>query len=432
MKKILYIFFFNFILLCMQGISASERLYVVQSLDESLGQVDLVTGTVDNHVLSLCYLPNDLIIHEDKLYVVNTGCNTLQEIDIESNSTLREISLTGGANPWSVAALNHDTLAVSCSQSNNIILISLASGSVVGSIPVGLGPQGMLVHDSLFYICLTRLNWPAYGQGVVMVYNRKTLQLSDSIVVGTNPQTLAMDNFGRLHIVCTGNYAEIAGSIYVVNPSNLSQSTILPVGGTPATISFGGEYAFVAAGGWQGAGFVHRYRLSDLDVLNDSRNPIQTGEGAFDVEAEESGSFFVSCFSENSVQHFSADGELIQNYEISVGPGFMVLYKENNSSASGHELLSNIPEGITILSAYPNPFNGTVQLSVQNSSSQDFIINIYNMLGQKVDHIFVQARNTEVLWNPLNLHGTSLSSGTYMAVTNNQNCASIIKLNFVK
>jgi hypothetical protein len=42
---------------------AESRLYVVQSIDESLGQVNLETNAVTGHVLSLCYLPNDVILH---------------------------------------------------------------------------------------------------------------------------------------------------------------------------------------------------------------------------------------------------------------------------------------------------------------------------------------------------------------------------------
>lgn len=81
----------------------------------------------------------------------------------------------------------------------------------------------------------------------------------------------------------------------------------------------------MAAGGWGERGEVYRYRLSDLTLLNDAANPLTTGPGATDVEAQPDGSFLVSCFMANTVEQHAADGALLASYPMSSGPGQMVL-----------------------------------------------------------------------------------------------------------
>jgi YVTN family beta-propeller protein len=408
---------------------AQDRLYVVQSLDESLGQITLTNGDVNSHVLTLGYLPNDIISHNARLYVTNSGTNTIQEIDPVTNSTLRELAVNLGLNPWSCVALNPDTLAVSCALTENVTFIRLSDGMTVSQLPVGVAPQGILVHDDLLLVCLTRLQWPNYGPGVVMLYDRRTLQFVDSLPVGLNPQSAAVDNWGRLHVVCTGNYSNVAGEIRVIDLQSRTSIATLPIGGTPAAVSFGGGYAFVSAGGWQGPGLVYRYRLSDFAILNSSDNPIQTGEGAFDVEAAGDGSFYVSCFAANTVEHRAPDGALLASYPMSQGPGQMVLYG-GQSPVDPRE--AAIPSGLSVLEAYPNPFNGEVKLQLNPPARTGENIIIYNMLGRETARIAVNYGARDMLWNALSANATALSTGTYFAVRTSMPLASGLRLNCIK
>jgi YVTN family beta-propeller protein len=393
---------------------AQERLYIVQGLDESLGKIELSNGNVNQHVLDLGYGCNDILLANNKLYVTNSLLNTVQEIDPVTNTTLRDIPVTGCQNPYSSALLNPDTLVVTNWVSNNVALIRLSDGTVVGTIPVGLGPEGILMHDSRVFVCLTRyLSFGDYGPGVVMVYDRTSLALIDSIRVGTDPQSMAVDDQNRLHVVCTGNYGNIPGSISVVDLETLVIDTTLSIGGTPTAVSFGGGYAFIAAGGWAGHGEVLRYRLSDLDIVNDQAHALPTGLGATDVEARTDGSFYVSCFSDATIEHRSATGQLLQSFPVSTGPGQMVLFSEANAVPGDEKPL---PSQTDLIEAFPNPFNSAVTFSLATISHEMTNINIYNSIGQMVDQLVIAPGRTSIVWSPRPGGKSSASSGTYYAV----------------
>lgn len=408
---------------------AQERLYVVQVSDESLGEINLANGQVDTHVLSLGHLCNDIVAHGSHLYVTNSGLNTVQEIDAVTNTTLREIPVTGGANPYSLAFINDDTLAVTNWLSNNVVLLRLSDGAQVGTIPVGLGPEGILVHDSRLFVCLTRYQTSGYGPGVVMVYDRSTLRLLDSIRVGTNPQSAQVDDRNRLHVVCTGNYADVPGQIHVVNLETLHTDTVLAVGGTPGNVSFGGGTAFVAAGGWGGPGAVFRYRLDDLSILNSSANPIPVGEGATDVEAQPDTTFFVSCFAANQVEHRMRDGSRIDVFPMSTGPGQMVLF---GAPDEARPIIGPVPRQFALTEAFPNPFNSAVRLKLSTTMPANSYILIYNELGRQIAKVLVPAGANEILWAPQSSSRSYITSGIYYAIWEQADPKTVQKLVYLK
>jgi DNA-binding beta-propeller fold protein YncE len=362
----------------------------------------------------LGYGCNDVVASDRYLYVTNSLYNTIQEIDPATNTTVRQLPTTGGINPYSLAVLNHDTLAVTHWVSGNMLLLRLSTGLVVDNIPVGVAPQGIVAHGNRVYVCVTRyLSSGGYGPGVVMVYDRQTLQLLDSIRVGTNPQSASVDGSERLHVACTGDYAGIAGTIHVIDLPSLQTDTVLAVGGTPASISFGGACAFVAAGGWGDHGDVYRYRLSDLQVLNSAANPLQTGTGAMDIDGRSDGTFFVSCFSLDCAEHHSADGQLLQTFPLSHGPGQMTVYSDSASEAVSER--QAVPP-FSVLEVYPNPFNNAVSLRVGANVIGASTITIYNMLGRVVDRLRVSTGIREIRWTPSGTGTIPLSSGSYVAV----------------
>jgi hypothetical protein len=409
---------------------AQDRLYVVQVLDESLARIDPGTGHVSNHLLELGYGCNDVLAAGGKLYVTNSSLNSVQEIDLPTETTLRQLPTTGGVNPYASALINADTLAVTCWVTNNVVLLRLSDGQPVGTLSAGSAPEGILVYGDFFFVCVTGFLSPGnFAPGCVRVYNRHTLQLVDSIRVGTNPQSAAVDSAGRLHVICTGNYANIAGEVDIVNLSDFNVDTVLHVGGTPASVCFAGDYAWLAAGGWGTEGYVYGYRLSTFAVMSNAVHPVIVGSGATDVEGLSDGSFFVSCFSQDRVEHHAANGTLLGTYLMSDGPGQMVLVISANSVPRQEAVL---PQSVQLLEAYPNPFNGTVRLRFSLNNASYSYINIYNISGQLVSKLSIRPGLSEVLWSPMNDNVTILSSSIYYAILANTTSLSATRLIYIR
>ncbi len=394
------------VLLSLSFAFAQDRLYVVQGSDESLGQISLTNGQVTTHVLDLGLWCNDIVVHGTRLFVANSGDNTVQEIDAVSNTTVRNIPLTTGINPWSLAFPNNDTLAVTCWVSRNVVLLRYSDGAEIGSVSMPTGPEGITVIGDRVFVCETGVDFPNYNPGKVRVYDRHSWQLLDSMQVGVNAQFAAADDLGRLHVVCTGDYATIPGTIHILNLQSLTVDTVLAIGGTPNTVSFGAGFAFVAAGGFGDAGYVYKYRLDDFEILNDAGNPITTGPGATDLEAASDGSFYVSCMQVDEVRHHALNGALIAAYPVSDGPGYLTFYPAATTDVRDRPAV--VPADLQLVGAYPNPFNGDVTLRFETPVRSPGEVRIVNELGQEVTRLHVGAGANHLLWAP-----TGLTSGNY-------------------
>ena len=385
-----------------------ERLYVVQGGDESLAEISLSNGAVNSHLLDLGLWCNDITVHGTRLFVANSGDNTVQEIDAATNTTVRVLPIVEGINPWAVALIGEDTIAVTCWVSRNVLLLRYSDGATIGNLTMPTGPEGILMLEDRLIVCETGVDFPNYGNGFVRIYDRGTLQLLDSVQVGVNAQSARMDPQGRLHVMCTGDYVTIQGTVHVIDLVTMTTDTILQIGGTPNMVSFGGGHAYVAAGGFGDTGYVYRYRLEDFELVNWAGNPIQVGRGATDVEARENGSFFVSCMEEDEVREYDSNGDEVDRYPVSDGPGYMVLYPGGMNSGPNEVPL---PSEISLANAYPNPFNSVVFLQFSAPLKRPVYVRIVNQLGQEVDRIAVAAGVDQVSWR------SPESSGTYFAIS---------------
>src|SRR3989339_508038 len=198
-------------------IQAEPTLLVVQSLDESAASIGIESGTKNPHAVTLGNIPNDILAQNTRIYVSNSGYNNIQEIDAETSETLREIQIPDGVNVYSMALLNDDSMAVTCSISGNVIVIRLSDELPVANLQAGVSPQCIIVYGDYFYVADTGVSFPDYGSGIVYVFDRRTFSQVDSIPVAKNPQAMVIDEQGRLHVVCTGNYSDISGEIDIID-----------------------------------------------------------------------------------------------------------------------------------------------------------------------------------------------------------------------
>ncbi|MDX1699610.1 MAG: T9SS type A sorting domain-containing protein [Melioribacteraceae bacterium] len=89
-----------------------------------------------------------------------------------------------------------------------------------------------------------------------------------------------------------------------------------------------------------------------------------------------------------------------------------------DSIATTIEEIPEVPNNYT-LSAYPNPFNPTTTINIEmsNKADKDFVVEIYNILGQKVKTYEFNnnySATKRIVWNGKNEFGENVSSGTYI------------------
>lgn len=131
------------------------------------------------------------------------------------------------------------------------------------------------------------------------------------------------------------------------------------------------------------------------------------------------------------IEEISTQNHLLTPYSGFIIPspkgyvGFRRIYLEDSVVSVQEEEVTQsdaLPTEINI-SAYPNPFNPQTTILIKLGSEarhEEIKLDIYDILGQKIkSYVLTENSNSSALkveWNGLNDAGTSVASGTYIAV----------------
>ena len=99
-------------------------------------------------IIGVGFCPNSLLVFNGKVYVTNSGDNTITIID-SSNYNLS--SITVGNNPIALTALGN-FIYVANSGSNSISVVNTSNDLVIATIPVGIFPQALISNNNKVYV----------------------------------------------------------------------------------------------------------------------------------------------------------------------------------------------------------------------------------------------------------------------------------------
>jgi len=111
------------------------------------------------------------------------------------------------------------------------------------------------------------------------------------------------------------------------------------------------------------------------------------------------------------------------------------VYFYNNTKISGIDDNRIRPIDNFKISAFPNPFNPETNVRIELSIGQDIKIDVYNILGEKVNTIFygyIKAGNSNFNWNAKNNSGITLPAGIYFITVSSKETQKVIKVAFLK
>ncbi len=296
-----------------------RTLYVLNGLGRTLSKMNLETSQITNNVVVVGDVPSRVHARGDKIYVVNSTPPSITIIDGRTDAVLKNIALAEGSNPWDMAFVGVDKAYVTNWLANSVSVVDLTTGNELKTIQVGEGPEGILVVDNNAYVTNTG-GYPDYNPSTVSVIDIRTDQVTKTLNVPMNPQDLAVAPDGNIHVVCTGNYVGVSGSVAVINPFGDVDYTPLVVdtvqiGGTPGDIAITtGGLAYLPDFGNGTNGFLYSYNAFTLQVSHDASNPILVGNGATSVffDAPANG-LYVSNFSDDAVQLLNAGSGAVLN-----------------------------------------------------------------------------------------------------------------------
>lgn len=218
----------------------SKFAYIVNGLAETISTYNIETQEMKNDVLEVGKYPNDIKIRDDRGYVVNTGDNSIQVIDLNTNSTIGMISTGDGSSPEKMDFVNESEAYVTCNWTNSVKRIDLTAMSAGTEIAVGTAPWGVVITKGKAYVCNTNVIYgetTIYEQGTISVIDTATDTVIETIEVGTNPTEVATDGNGNVLVVCTGNYVDVMGELYIIDSSSDAVIDTINLDLTPSKIA---------------------------------------------------------------------------------------------------------------------------------------------------------------------------------------------------
>jgi DNA-binding beta-propeller fold protein YncE len=414
----LTVIFICFILMSSM-VFATPQAFVVNNLAETLSLIDLDNGEVQNHITLLGNTPNQISYSGGFLYVLNSISGDLQKIDPQTHSVVSDMLLPVGSNPYNMAFDDHYAY-ISCLVSGQVLRIDLDTGQPDSEITIGGYPEGVLSFGNRLYVAQTAFNPSdfSYGQGQIAVIDPGSFTLEREVNVGKDPQSTVVAPNGKLHVVCTGNYADIAGAIYIYNPISETIEDSILIGGQPVNgVVTSGGIAFLAAGGWVDHGYIYSYNTITGEIIRGPSDPIQAGLGVSALALDSMG-FIYSCdFGNDSVTKLNLSGLTLATYNVGDGPQSMVILDDR---LNGIEDRANLdpPDSPSILGSYPNPFNSEVAIKYRlPAGAKGILIAIFDIKGKAVRRLKLGTGGEidEVVWNGRDEDGISCSSGLYLA-----------------
>ncbi len=405
MAKISLVFLFTIISISLWSAVG----FVVNSGSETLSLLDFETGGVNNAFAVLGSMPNRVALTQEYAYVVNSGDNNVQKINLQSGATEALIFIGLSTNPYDIIIENNYAY-VSGGLSNKIYKLDLNPDEVVDEVNVGGNPAGMAIYNGKLYVGNTDYS-NFYANCSISVIDLYSFEVITTVPSEINPQFLKVIN-DKIHISCGGDWGSIGGKICILDPLTDEITAILEIGGVTYNLAVTPDDIVYVSDGF---GYnLFAYDASDLSIIYNAANPFTPGGTMVAANAE---NLFVlgGEWGQNfSVKKYDFNENLLAEYSVGLySTDIKLLPIETNSTQNP------IPNTQYHLSNYPNPFNTSTEIRFQTSEFRQIDhaeIEIYNLKGQKVKTLPVspsQSHTVSIIWDGTDNSGIPVTSGIY-------------------
>ena len=320
---------FLLILILSVTAAAGPTAYVLNTNGETLTKIDLSTGAVENDILTIgsdaLSYPNQMVIRDTLAYIIASGTNEIQVVNLNNDQTSYFINTGASSNPYWMDFLDDHNLLTTLLLEDSLAVIDCNSGEIADKCYVGKSPEGILINGERAYIACTGLDWQTYqyDPGTVAVYDIESNSVVDRIEVGLNPQFMARDESGRIHVICTGDYFSIWGAIYIIDPDLNEVIDSVNIGGNPGHISIGPDgVAYLAGAGWTQKGYVYSYNAMSGEIYHDENNPIEVDLNCLTVCTFQDSSVYTGSFTD-MINVIDSSGQYKESYAVGAGPNFI-------------------------------------------------------------------------------------------------------------
>ena len=147
---------------------------------------------------------NSINFDENSIYIVVNNSHLVYKINL--NTGLYEAKTTQLTSPRHLIKIDENRALISDLYEKSLALVNTETMEIVAHIPIGRTSENMLKVGSEVFVA----NWSAYNQeqknNLLMVVNIETLQLTDSIEVPLEPNSMVIDKDNNIWVLGSGGF----------------------------------------------------------------------------------------------------------------------------------------------------------------------------------------------------------------------------------
>jgi len=264
-----------------------------------------------------------ITIHNDMVFIVINNSGLIYGLN---SSTLKyDGKINGLISPREIAFIDDNKAYVSDLFSTSIAVVDPKEYTVTGSIEIGKSSDCMISVGDKTMIA----NWSAYNQttlnNTVMVIDNKLDMLTDSIVIGIEPNSMVIDKYNQLWVLCSGGFMNdekpTLWKIDVGTLNTIKQYTFSNILQSPDNLCINGEgdsLYFLNSGVWGMS--VDDQQLPDSPIIDGSTknyyslgiNPLQS-----DIYVSDA-----LDYNQNGIVYrYTPAGKLVSEFQAGIIPG---------------------------------------------------------------------------------------------------------------
>lgn len=246
---------------------------------------------------------DDIALFRGKLYILMSGSERLMVL-AASDHQIKMVADYPGATPHSMLIDSaRSCIYITQLYKNSLLVVDLQTLQVLDTIVVGMNPQDMALRNGRLFVCNS-----GYGaDNTITVINPDTRNVVETLRVGAGPTGIVAGSDGRLWVACSGNaYAAqpLPGSVYMIDAATMAvgDSVVFaePLGGTIAAAPGGYVYVIGSSTSYYG-GPIHRIAVASKGVTLNFISGTFYGAGIDD----QSGDLYVA-----DTKNFTSSGEV--------------------------------------------------------------------------------------------------------------------------
>lgn len=292
---------------------------------------------------------NDLQIYGGKMYAVINMSNKIEVMEARTAKRLGQINLQNCRyvtfdKGFAYVSSYNRTIAGSASGDGNaangiVVKIDTSTLKIVDSIVVGRQPDGVAVVNGKLYVANSGGYSPKNYERTVSVIDLSTFELIKNIDVAINLSQIQLDSEGNLYVSSRGNYIDIPSKLFKINTQQDIVTDSFNIQVSSFCISKDTAYIIGTPFTWTSGNGGKYYKQLDTktgnigvaNFITDSiANRLQTPYGLL-VNPESRNIYLTDALdyqTSGNVYCFSPQGKLIWQYKAGQVPAHFALLKK--------------------------------------------------------------------------------------------------------